>query len=106
MLTVVPCVVHPALPQVLEEDIQDDTSNVTRFLALSREPLPPREGVLYKAGGRSGRWLKGQGSRVKGPGSRVQGPGSRDQGPGTRVQAPGSRLQALGSRVQAPGSRV
>ena len=34
--------------EVLEEDIQDDKSNVTRFLALAREPLPPREGVPYK----------------------------------------------------------
>jgi arogenate/prephenate dehydratase len=33
---------------VYDEDIQDDESNVTRFLALAREPLPPREGVPYK----------------------------------------------------------
>lgn len=34
--------------EVLDEDIQDDQSNVTRFLALAREPLSPREGVAYK----------------------------------------------------------
>ena len=35
-------------PKILDEGIQDDKSNVTRFLALAREPVPPREGVLCK----------------------------------------------------------
>ena len=34
--------------EVYDSDIQDDKSNVTRFLALAREPLPPRPGVPYK----------------------------------------------------------
>mmetsp|Transcript_12702 Transcript_12702/g.50996 ORF Transcript_12702/g.50996 Transcript_12702/m.50996 type:complete len:390 (-) Transcript_12702:375-1544(-) len=34
--------------EVLEEDIQDDKSNVTRFLALAREPILPRPGIPYK----------------------------------------------------------
>mgnify|MGYP001168804719 FL=1 len=34
--------------EVYDSDIQDDKSNVTRFLALSREPLPPRPNVPYK----------------------------------------------------------
>jgi arogenate/prephenate dehydratase len=33
---------------VLDEDIQDDKSNVTRFLALAREPILPRPGIPYK----------------------------------------------------------
>lgn len=34
--------------EILDSKIQDDSSNVTRFLALAREPLPPKEGVPYK----------------------------------------------------------
>ena len=34
--------------EVLEEDIQDDKSNVTRFLALAREPVLPRPSIPYK----------------------------------------------------------
>ena len=34
--------------EVYDSDIQDDKSNVTRFLALAREPLPPRPNVPYK----------------------------------------------------------
>ena len=34
--------------EVYDSDIQDDKSNVTRFLALSCEPLPPRPNVPYK----------------------------------------------------------
>ena len=34
--------------EILDSKIQDDSSNVTRFLALAREPLPPKEGVAYK----------------------------------------------------------
>ncbi len=33
---------------ILDSKIQDDKSNVTRFLALAREPLPPKEDVPYK----------------------------------------------------------
>ena len=39
--------------EVYDSDIQDDKSNVTRFLALAREPLPPRPGVPYKPPSRS-----------------------------------------------------
>uniref|UniRef100_A0A7R9Z0Y0 prephenate dehydratase n=1 Tax=Pseudictyota dubia TaxID=2749911 RepID=A0A7R9Z0Y0_9STRA len=33
---------------VLDSDIQDDRSNLTRFLALARDPLPPIPGLAYK----------------------------------------------------------
>ena len=34
--------------EIYDTGIQDDKSNVTRFLALAREPLPPRPDVAYK----------------------------------------------------------
>ena len=34
--------------EIYDSGIQDDKSNVTRFLALAREPLPPRPDVAYK----------------------------------------------------------
>ena len=34
--------------EVLESDISDHPDNMTRFVAISREPLPPAEGVNWK----------------------------------------------------------
>jgi arogenate/prephenate dehydratase len=33
---------------VLDTNIQDDSNNITRFIALSRTPVPPKAGGRYK----------------------------------------------------------